>query len=88
MCAEKVRPGSVHPFRGKRAIAATFGIWAKKKAKWIEIHITGDGVNFTQTWVTNNPKSQRYHRTLFRDLRQLLIAYDKWTLGEDGAETK
>ncbi len=88
MCAEEVRPGSVHPFRGDKAIAATFGIWAKKKTKWIEIHITGDGTNFAHTWVTNNPKSQRYHRTLFRDLRQLLIAYGKWSLGEDGAEKK
>jgi hypothetical protein len=80
-------PGDVRAFAGDRAVAATFGIWASKQGKWIHIHLTGDGRNFAHTTVTNNPNSKRYHRTLFRNLRQILIAYNKWQFGDEGSET-
>jgi hypothetical protein len=83
-----VRPGSIHSFGGTEAIAITFGIFAKKQGKWIHIHMTGDYTNFAHITVTNNPKSVRYHRTLFRNLRRLLIAYHKWQFGNEGAETE
>ena len=79
-------PGDVCTFKGGRAIAATFGIWAAKNGKWIRIHMTGDGINFSNTSVYNNLGSIRYHRTLFRNLRRLLIVYGKRPFGEEGSE--
>jgi hypothetical protein len=40
------------------------------------------------TTVTNNPDSERYHRTLFRDLRRVLLENQCWPFGEEGAETE
>ena len=75
-----MRPGDVRVFKGKKAIAATFGIWSQKdKTGYIHIHMTGDNKNFKHITVCNNPKSAlRYNKVLFRDLRNLLIAYNKW----------
>ncbi len=72
-----VRPGDVHVFKkgeGK-AVAATFGLWAEQRNEWIEIHLAGCGGNTT---VNNQPKSQRYHRTLFRNLRRLIVEHGVW----------
>ena len=85
-----MKPGDVHPYRGNKAIAATFGIWAARgKDSWIHIHMTGDNQNFHHITVVNNPRSKtRFNRVLFRDLRRLLIACDKWPFGDDGSETE
>jgi len=80
--------GEVHPSEGGKTITAAFGVWAGKKGRWIYILMAGDGTNFTQVAITNNPKSTMYHKTLFRDLRRLLNAYGKWPFGEEGAETE
>lgn len=75
-----MRPGDVRPFRGRKAIVASFGIWAAKdRSGYIHIHMTGDNKNFRHITVCNNQRSKlRYNKVLFRDLRKLLIAYDKW----------
>ncbi len=80
--------GEVRPSEGSKTITAAFGVWAAKRGRWIYILIAGDGKNFTQVAITNNPESTMYHRTLFRDLRRLLIQYEKWQFGEEGVETK
>ncbi len=76
-----MQPGDVRAFLGKKAIVAAFGIWAAKdRSGYIHIHMTGDNKNFRHITVCNNPNSKlRYNKVLFRDLRKLLIAYDKWT---------
>lgn len=84
-----MRPGDVDPFQGDKAIVAAFGIWAEKKSGWIHIHMTGDNINFKHVTVVNNPNSKtRYNRVLFRDLRKLLLAQNKWPFGVDGSETE
>lgn len=81
-------PGDIRTFRGDKAVAVTLGVWAEKRGKWIFINMTGNGISFKHILVNNNPKSTMYHRTLFRDLRQLLIENNKWTFGKEGAETE
>lgn len=85
-----MKPGNVQPYRGDKAIAAAFGIWAARgKDGWLHIHMTGDNSNFKHITVVNNPSSRtRYNRVLFRDLRRLLIAHGKWPFGNEGAETE
>ena len=82
-----MQPGDVRTFEGERAITAAFGIWAEKRGNWIYINITGDNQNLRHVIIVNNPESVMYHRTLFRDLRQLLITHHKWPFGEEGSET-
>ncbi len=80
-----MKPGDVREFDGRKALVAAFGIWAEEnKSGGIHIHITGDNVNFKHITVCNNPESKtRYNKTLFRDLRNLLCAYDKWPYGNE-----
>ena len=83
-----MHPGDVRLFeRGRRAaLVAAFGIWAERMGRYIRIDMTGDGEKFRHIVVTNNPESVMYHRTLFRDLRRLLIAHGRWPFGDEGAE--
>jgi hypothetical protein len=85
----EMKLGDVRKFKGKdgKAIAVTFGLWAERKSNTqpIHIHITGSGGNTT---VNNDPKSERYHRTLFRNLRRILTKQDRWEYGEEGSETE
>jgi len=84
---ETLRPGSVHVFQPGRAIALGIGVWAdKNEAGKIHIHVTG-GEGF-HTTVTNHSGSERYHRTLFRNLRRLLIEHGAWPYDKEGAETE
>ena len=83
---ETLRPGSVHVFSPRRAIALGIGVWAEKRSGRIHIHVTG-GEGF-HTTVTSHPGSERYHRTLFRNLRRLLIEHDAWPYGDEGSETE
>jgi hypothetical protein len=85
----EMSPGDVRTFKkGKgNAVALAVGVWAaKEKGGWIRIDITG--TKKFHTTVTNNPKSERYHRTLFRDLRRTLVAQGCWQFGSDGSETE
>ena len=85
----EMKLGDVRLFKGKdgKAMAVTFGLWAERKNKSqpIHIHISGSGGNTT---VTNDPNSKRYHRTLFRNLRSILIKNGRWEFGEEGSETE
>lgn len=63
------------------------GVWADKdKTGWIRIDLTRS--RDFHTMVTNDPDSERFHRTLFRDLRRVLIAENCGRFGDEGAETE
>jgi hypothetical protein len=83
-----MNPGDIRTFqRGNgNAVVVGVGLWAERQGKWIHIHITGP--NGSHTTVTNSPDSERYHRTLFRDLRRTLVKQGCWEFGEEGAETE
>lgn len=85
-----MKPGDVRAYKGERALVAAFGIWASKgRGGWLNIHMTGDNRNFKHITVTNNPRSSTmYNKALYRDLRQLLVAYDKWPFSNAGVETE
>jgi hypothetical protein len=86
MAVSEMRPGDVRVFRKGEALVLATGIWAKRQGKnWIRIDITGTGKHTT---VTNNPNSERFHRTLFRDLRRVLLENSCWPFGSEGAETQ
>lgn len=84
-----IRPGDVRPFATgrRRALAVGFGVWAERsKGGAIHIHLTA--TPRFHTTVTNQPSSERYHRTLFRNLRSLLTEYGRWPFGDEGTETE
>ena len=85
-----MNPGDLRTFkRGNgNAVVVAIGVWAERPRSDgpIQIHITG--ISGKHTTVTNQPDSERYHRTLFRDLRNLLINNKCWPYGEEGAETE
>ena len=85
-----MKPGDVRTFRSGtgNAVVVAVGVWAKKPKKNGPIHIHVTGVRGKHTTVTNQPKSERYHRTLFRDLRNVLIANNCWPYGTEGSETE
>jgi hypothetical protein len=83
-----MNPGDVRTFKhgDGNAVVVGLGLWAERQGKWIQIHMTGDAKSHTT--VTNNPDSERYHRTLFRNLRRTLISEKCWPFGEKGSETE
>ena len=85
-----MNPGDIRLFKKGmgNAVVLAVGVWAQRERKDgpIQIHITGTS-NF-HTTVTNSEKSERFHRTLFRDLRRLLVENNCWAYGEDGSETE
>ena len=87
MLRNSMKPGDVRSFRSGHAVVLATGIWAKREGKkWIRIDITG--TKNLHTTVTNDTASERYHRTLFRDLRRVLLANGCWPFGDEGAETE
>ena len=89
MTQESMKPGDVRTFRkgDGEAVVLAIGVWAAREGKGrLRIDITG--TNKFHTTVTNDPESERYHRTLFRDLRRVLIDQGCWLFGEDGSETE
>jgi hypothetical protein len=86
MKSAEMKPGNIRQFKngkGHRSVVLAVGLWAKRDGKHIRIDITGTGKHTT---VTNNPTSVRFHRTLFRDLRQILVDNECWPFGQEGAE--
>lgn len=85
-----MNPGDVRTFQKGRgnAVVVGVGVWAERKndESYIQIHLSG--VSDGHTTVTNNPGSVRYHRTLFRNLRRVLVTNDAWPYGDAGAETE
>jgi hypothetical protein len=81
-----MRPGDVRVFRNRGSAVLAIGIWPKRRGRQLHIDITGPK-EFFHTTITNDPNSDRYRRTLFRDLRRVLVEADCWPYGEEGAET-
>ena len=85
-----MKPGDIRTFqkgRGNAAVLAV-GVWAARQKHTAPIHIHITGTKNFHTTVTNDPDSERCHRTLFRDLRRLLIAENCWPFAQEGAETE
>jgi hypothetical protein len=85
-----MNPGDIRTFkRGTgNAVVVAVGVWAERPKGNAPIHIHLTGIGGKHTTVTNDAKSERYHRTLFRDLRHLLIGQKCWPYGDEGAETE
>ncbi len=85
---DTLNPGDVRTFEEGRRLALVIGIgvWAERRGDWIDIHLTG--TEEFHTTATNQRDSERYQRTLFRNLRRLLLANGRWPFGEEGAETE
>ncbi len=85
-----MKPGDIRTFKkGKgNAVVLAVGLWAERPTQTgpIQIHITG--TKAFHTTVNNSPNSERYHRTLFRDLRRLMLEQDCWPYGDSGSETE
>jgi hypothetical protein len=81
---DDMRPGDLRLFQAK-AIVLSIGLWPKRRGKHLRIDITGTGGHTT---IENNPTSKRYHRTLFRNFRRVLIEQGRWPFGAEGAETE
>jgi hypothetical protein len=85
-----MKPGEVRTFRkgAGNAVVLVVGVWAERAGKNapIQFHITGT-LKF-HTTVTNNSESERYHRTLFRNLRKVLLDNNCWPYGDEGGETE
>ena len=90
MSSDDMKPGAVRTFRkgSGNAVVLAVGLWAERPSKTGQIHIHITGTEKFHTTVTNDPDSERYHRTLFRDLRKLLIDQNCWAFGAEGAETE
>lgn len=84
MGSDDMKPGDVRTFK-RRAVVLAVGLWAKRRGRHLRIDITGTGGHTT---IENNPASERYHRTLFRDFRRVLIENGRWPFGDEGAETE
>jgi hypothetical protein len=85
-----MKPGDIRTFKkgnGNAAVLA-IGVWAARTGKSGPIHIHITGTEKFHTTVTNQPDSERYHRTLFRDLRRLMLEQNCWPYGQEGAETE
>jgi hypothetical protein len=86
MNTDEMKPGEVRVFQKRGSLVLAIGVWPKRRGKQLHIDITG--TKDFHTTVTCDAKSERYHRTLFRDLRRVLIANDCWSFGDEGAETE
>jgi hypothetical protein len=86
MNTDEMKPGEVRVFQKRGSLVLAIGVWPKRRGKQLHIDITG--TKDFHTTVTCDANSERYHRTLFRDLRRVLIANDCWPFGDEGAETE
>jgi predicted oxidoreductase len=68
------------------AVVLAAALWAERGGKQLQIHMTG--TKDFHTTVTNDAKSERYRRTLFRNLRRVLIENNCRTFGDEGIETE
>lgn len=83
-----MKPGDVRTFKKGQgnAVVVAVGVWVKRQGKALHIHLAG--ISGKHTTVTNQRDSERYHRTLFRNLRCLLIKHNCSPLGDEGSETE
>ena len=83
MSLPELRQGAIHV--GGKSVVLGVGIWPSKDQRGV-IHIkiaTGDEI----CTVTNDERSERYHRKLFYMLRDVLLKQGVWPYGDEGAET-
>jgi hypothetical protein len=85
-----MNPGDTRTFKHGEgnAVVLAVGLWAERRNGDGPIHIHITGTDRIHTTVTNNQNSERFHRTLFRDLRRVLIEHKCWQYGEAGSETE
>ncbi len=85
-----MQPGDIREFeQGKnRALVISIGVWAERSRPKGPIHIHMTGTQQFHSTVTNQLGSERYHRTLFRNLRRLLVEHGRWQFGKEGVETE
>jgi len=79
-----MKPGDTRTFKkgqGKAVVLAV-GLWAERRTAKGPIHIHIAGTRKGHTTVTDQLGSQRHHRTLFRDLRRVLIEHGSWPYGD------
>lgn len=90
MGSDEMKPGAVRTFKkgSGNAVVLAVGLWAERPSKSGPIHIHMTGTEKFHTTVTGDSNSERYHRTLFRDLRRLLIEQNCWAFGDEGADTE
>jgi hypothetical protein len=83
-----MNPGDQRTFQkgSGNAVVLAIGLWTERAGKQLHIHMTG--TKDFHTTVTNDPDSERYHRTLFRNLRRIRIKNQCWPFGDEGQETE
>jgi hypothetical protein len=81
---DDLRTGDLRLY-GKKSLALAVGLFPKRSGKYLRIDVTGTGGHTT---IENNPASERYHRTLFRNFRRVLVKQGRWPFGDEGAETE
>jgi hypothetical protein len=74
----KMTPGDSRTFKRKQkqAMVLAVGVWAEFHEGETQIHIAGND-NF-HVIVVDHPDTKRYHPTLFRHLRQVLLDNGCW----------
>jgi hypothetical protein len=83
MNSRDMKPGGITSISAAQGCGARRWSMCQAPGKYLRIDITGTGKHTT---ITNNPSSERYHRTLFRDLRAKLVENGCWSFGQEGAE--
>ena len=88
MSTDEMKPGDQRTFQHGtgNAVVLAVGLWAERSGKQLHIHMTGP--KDFHTTVTSDPESERYHRTLFRNLRRILIKNQCWPFGDEGQDTE
>lgn len=71
--APRPRPGEVNVARGRKTVYLTVGVWLASDG---QIHLSFGKGGITK--VSNNPKSKRYHKQLYRHIRNVLEQADRW----------
>jgi hypothetical protein len=81
-----MRPGDIRVFQSgrRRALALAIGIWAEQRKSNAPIHIHITGTSDFHTTVTDDPESERHHRTLFRNMKHLLEQHNRWPFPPNG----
>jgi hypothetical protein len=73
-----MKAGDVCAFNS--GVLVTVSVWMpKKQGRAVHIRIVGAGGTGTITTVTDDPRSKRCHRHLFRQLKRLLSEQGRWS---------
>ena len=61
-----------------KTVSFRLNVWANPRTRMI--HVASNEADVIST-VSDDPKSKRYHRNLFRKLRRVLVDAGKWPKG-------